>query len=739
MEENGRIYLDYNATTPIDPAVAEAMKPFLYGFFGNPSSSHWFGSESKKAIESARSHVAALLNCSSGEVIFTSGGTESNNLAIKGAAFSLRHKGNHIISSQIEHPAVVEVCHYLQTQGFSITWLPVDEFGLVHPEELEKAITPQTILISIMHANNEVGTLQPIKELSDIAHSHGILFHTDAAQTIGKVDVDVKKLGVDLLSIAGHKFYAPKGVGALYIRSGLKLEKLLHGADHEQNIRAGTENVLEIAGLGKACQLAKVHLVEHSRHMQEMRDNLYAAIREWLPEVRLNGHPELRLPNTLSLSFPGIEANLLLSALEVKGIAASAGAACHSESVSISPVLTAMMIPMNLAMGTLRFSTGRFTTTAQVEKAAELISESVRELRPEESIVSDVAGDFRDYPLTQFTQGLGCACKMKPQVLQKILAGLPIPVDPSILVGSSTSDDAAVVKLSDEQAVVLTVDFFTPIVDDPFSFGAIAAANALSDIYAMGARPLFALNIVGFPSGRLPHSILGEILKGAQSIAEEAGIPILGGHTIDDPEPKFGMCVLGLVHPEKVLRNRGAKPGDLIILTKPLGTGVLCTAMKRKLTDRETEKEVIDTMSILNRRAAEIISKYPVSACTDVTGFGLSGHLQEMIASSELNALLDSRTIPLLSKATDYTAAGIVPGGTKNNLEFAEEFTVWGEQVPDVIRTLICDAQTSGGLLFTVEEKAGKELITKLRQEGYPQAAIVGVMQAGGSGKIKVD
>jgi cysteine desulfurase len=738
MEENGKIYLDYNATTPINPAVAEAMKPFLYGHFGNPSSSHWFGAQAKKAVEIARRQVADFLHCSPSEIIFTSGGTESNNMAIKGTAYALRHKGNHIITSQVEHPAVAEVCSYLERDGFSITRLPVDEYGMVHPEELEKAITPQTILISIMHANNETGTIQPVEELAAIARVHKIIFHTDAAQTVGKIPVDTKILNVDLLSLAGHKFYAPKGIGALYIRSGIKPEKILHGADHEQNLRAGTENILEIAGLGKACEIAAAGLEENKKHMKEMRDRLFTGISERIPEAKLNGHPEKRLPNTLNISFPCIEANLLLSALETKGLAVSAGAACHSESVSISPVLQAMHIPLKIAMGTIRFSTGKFTTRQQIDRAIDIISDSIGELQTDKPIANDIPGNMKSWPLTHYTQGLGCACKMKPQVLEKILADLPIPVDPTILVGSNTSDDAAVMKLSDELAAVLTVDFFTPIVDDPFSFGAIAAANAMSDVYAMGAKPLFALNIVGFPSNRLPHSILTEILKGAQSKAKEAGIHILGGHTIDDPEPKFGQCVLGLVHPGKILRNKGANPGDWIILTKPIGTGILCTAMKRGLTGPDAEKNTIASMSQLNKIAAEIISEYPVSSCTDVTGFGLSGHLHEMIGETNLNASLNANTIPLLPDASQFAASGIVPGGTKNNMEFAAGFMEWQDDVPEILKILICDAQTSGGLLFTLDEKSASRILDELRNAGYPHAAIIGKMQGDGEGKIFV-
>jgi cysteine desulfurase NifS len=372
------IYLDYNATTPTDPEVAEAMRPYLFDHFGNPSSSHWFGVQAKNAVENARAQVADLLNCTPDEVVFTSGGSESNNYAIKGAALAHVEKGNHIIASSIEHPGVAEVCTYLTAQGFRSTYLPVDEFGLINLQDLKNAITPQTILITIMHANNEVGTIQPIAEIAEIAKDLGILFHTDAAQSVGKIPTRVDDLSVDLLSIAGHKLYAPKGIGALYIRGGVQLEKLIHGAAHERGLRAGTENILEIVGLGKACEIAKRDLRENMTHLREMRDLLYQKLSAGQGEIKLNGHPEKRLPNTLSVSFKGIEANTLLA--ETEGVAASAGAACHSDSVKVSPVIQAMGVPLAYAMGTIRFSTGKMTTVEEINSAAAQIIETADRL-----------------------------------------------------------------------------------------------------------------------------------------------------------------------------------------------------------------------------------------------------------------------------------------------------------------------------------------------------------------------
>jgi cysteine desulfurase len=375
------IYLDYNATTPIDPEVAEAMGPYLFERFGNPSCSHWYGAQTKEAVAIARDQVANLLNCSSDEVVFTSGGSESNNYAIKGAAFANRGKGNHLITSSIEHPAVIEVCKYLEEKDFQVTYLPVDQFGQVDPRAVEKAITSSTVLISIMHANNEVGTIQPIAEIATIARDHGIVFHTDAAQSAGKIPTTINHLGVDLLSIAGHKLYGPKGIGALYIRRGIQLEKLLHGAGHEQGRRAGTENVLEIVGLGKACEIAKRDLEKNMDHMQKMRDLLHRELKTEWHEIKLNGHPERRLPNTLSVSFRNIEANQLLA--EIDRVAASAGAACHSGSVKVSSVLQAMQVELEYAMGTVRFSTGKMTTAEEVKESAAIFVKTARRLQAE--------------------------------------------------------------------------------------------------------------------------------------------------------------------------------------------------------------------------------------------------------------------------------------------------------------------------------------------------------------------
>jgi len=371
------IYLDYNATTPHDPEVIAAMRPYLEETFGNPSSGHWHGNQPRQAVMQARRQAAALLNCRAEEIVFTSGGTESNNQAIKGIAYAYRNKGNHIITSQIEHPAILEVCKYLEDHGFEVTYLPVDEQGLVSVSDVAAAIKPQTILITIMHANNEVGSIQPIAAISELAKKHDIPVHTDAAQSVGKIPAAVDTLGVDLLSVAGHKLYAPKGIGVLYIRNGVKLATFMHGAGQESGRRAGTENVLEIVGLGKACEIARRDLVKNADHMQAMRDRLYEGLKKKSEPVRLNGHPHQRLPNTLSLSFHDREANRILEKIGPE-IAASAGAACHSDTIEISHVLKAMNVPLVWAKGTLRLTTGRHTTAEEIDRAIRVIGEAVK-------------------------------------------------------------------------------------------------------------------------------------------------------------------------------------------------------------------------------------------------------------------------------------------------------------------------------------------------------------------------
>ena len=366
------IYLDYNASTPIDPAVAAAMRPFLDGRYGNPSSGHWASIEAKAALEKARGQVAASLQCADDEIVFTSGGSEANNLALKGVFFSLRDKGNHIVTTAIEHPAIVEPCRFLERLGAQVTYLPVDGTGRVNPADVRRAITPRTILVTIMHANNEVGTVEPIAECARIAHERGILFHTDAAQSVGKISTDVTELGVDLLSIAGHKVYAPKGVGALYVRRGVRLEPLIHGAGHESGRRAGTESALLAVALGTACERAR-DLAPMDR-VRTLRDHFWHELQKSFGNrIALNGHPTHRLPNTLDVSFVGRIGAEILTRLDT--VAASTGSACHAGRIELSPVLQAMGVAPEVGMGAIRFSLGRTTTRDEIDATVERLTE----------------------------------------------------------------------------------------------------------------------------------------------------------------------------------------------------------------------------------------------------------------------------------------------------------------------------------------------------------------------------
>jgi cysteine desulfurase len=366
-----KIYLDYNASTPLAPQVRTAMLPYLEQDYGNPSSQHWAGSPARAAVEQARGQAANLLGCAPDEIVFTSGGTEANNHALKGVFFARRDRGNHIITSQIEHPAILAPCRFLERFGAEVTCVPVDGAGMVDPEDVRRAITPRTVLVSVMHANNEVGTIQPLAEIGRIAHEHGILFHTDAAQSVGKIAARVDDLGVDLLSVAGHKLYAPKGVGALYIRQGVVLEPFMHGAGHEHGRRAGTENVILDVALGAACELAQD--LAWTDRLRQLRDQFWDALREnFGQQVVLNGHPTRRLPNTLNVSFAGkIGADVLARMPEV---AASTGSACHEGSIQSSPVLRAMRVPPEFGMGAIRFSLGRMSTWEDLSRVVAMLA-----------------------------------------------------------------------------------------------------------------------------------------------------------------------------------------------------------------------------------------------------------------------------------------------------------------------------------------------------------------------------
>lgn len=363
------IYLDYNATTPVAPEVVDAMLPFLRRHFGNPSSSHVYGRRGADAVAEARSQVAALVGARSAEIVFTGCATEANNLALLGVARALGDAKRHLVVSAVEHPAVMAPAARLQEQGWALTVVGVDEFGRVSPDEVARALRPDTAMVSVMHANNEVGTIQPIQEIARLTRARGIVLHTDAAQSAGKVPVDVDALDVDLLTLAGHKFYAPKGVGALYVRAGTLLNAVAYGAEQEGGLRPGTENVPGIVGLGAAAMLARVSLREVNAQLRELRDRLHTLLGDAIPGLGLNGHPEHRLPNTLNLSFPGVGGRALL--LEASGtVAASVGSACHSEHDAVSGVLAAMGVDATRATGAVRLSVGRMTTADDVSRAA---------------------------------------------------------------------------------------------------------------------------------------------------------------------------------------------------------------------------------------------------------------------------------------------------------------------------------------------------------------------------------
>ena len=375
------IYLDHAATTPTDPAVVQAMLPFFTRIYGNPSSMHAFGQEAKRAIEAARDSIASFLGAKPEEIIFTSGGTESNNFILKGIAASAGNRGNHIITSAIEHHAVLESCHYLEKQGFHVTYLPVDRFGLVDPDDVKRNITDKTILISVMHANNEIGTIEPIAEIGRITRKRGVPFHTDAVQTFGHLPINVDELNIDALSASAHKFYGPKGVGILYLRRGTRIQSFMHGGEQERKRRASTHNVTGIVGFGKAVELAVEGMEGEARQEILLRDKLISGILEQIEDTRLNGHPVHRLPNNVNISVAYIEGESMILNLDMEGIAVSTGSACTSASLESSHVLTAIGLPHELAHGSLRLTPGRATTEADIDRTLDVLPGIVKKLR----------------------------------------------------------------------------------------------------------------------------------------------------------------------------------------------------------------------------------------------------------------------------------------------------------------------------------------------------------------------
>lgn len=375
------IYLDNNATTKTDEEVVKAMMPYLLDNYGNPSSIYKIGRENKKVVEDSREKIAKILNCEPNEIYFTSGGSESDNTAIRGIAYSYKNKGNHIITSKIEHPAVLETCKQLEKEGFEVSYIGTDENGIVDLEELKKEIKQATTLITIMFANNEIGTLQPIKEIGEIAKKNNIIFHTDGVQAVGSVLIDVKELNIDSLSLSAHKFYGPKGIGVLYVRKGIKFEKIVNGGHQERNKRAGTENVSGIVGLAKAIELAYQNLEENNKKIKELRDYYVEQVKEKIPYIKINGDMEKRLPGNSNISFRFIEGEGLLLNLDLKGICASSGSACTSGSLDPSHVLLAIGLPHEIAHGSLRISIGKYNTKEEIDYLVENLVEIVGRLR----------------------------------------------------------------------------------------------------------------------------------------------------------------------------------------------------------------------------------------------------------------------------------------------------------------------------------------------------------------------
>jgi len=376
-----RIYLDYAATAPVLPEVLEAMLPFFSESYGNPSGIHGTGREARKAVEQARRQTARVLGAESGEILFTSGGSESDNLAIQGTAAALKEKGNHLITTRIEHPAVRNTCRWLEKQGYQVTWLPVDRFGEVDPEAVREAIRPETILVSVMTANNEIGTVEPVAEIGQICREKGVVFHTDAVQAAGSLPLRANEMKADLISLSAHKFHGPKGVGALYIRKGTRLDALIHGGAQERGLRAGTENTAGIVGLGKAIETAEENRESNVRRIRELRDLLIREILGRVPEARLNGHPERRLANHCHFSFPGVESEALLLRLDLAGIAASGGSACTSGSLEPSHVLEAIGLEKDRIQGSIRLTLGRETTEEEIRETIRILPEIVADLR----------------------------------------------------------------------------------------------------------------------------------------------------------------------------------------------------------------------------------------------------------------------------------------------------------------------------------------------------------------------
>ncbi|MBP1620183.1 MAG: selenium donor protein/cysteine desulfurase NifS,TIGR03402 [Acidobacteria bacterium] len=737
------VYLDYNATTPVDPRVIEAMRPALASLFGNPSSGHRPGRAARAAVEEARERVAACLGAESDEIVFTSGGSESDNQAIHGVVAA--RGGGHVVVSAVEHPAVLEPARALAAEGrIRLTVVPVDRFGRVDPDEIERALAADTVLVSVMLANNEVGTLEPVAEIAARCRRRGVLVHTDAAQAVGKVPVDVGTLGVDLLTVAGHKLYAPKGIGALFVRRGVELAPLIRGAGHERGLRSGTENVASIVGLGVACSLAAAELAEERERLAALRDRLEAMLAEGFPALVRHGHPVERLPNTASVAFPGVDANLLLTRLADE-VGASAGAACHTDAVHPSAVLLAMGVDAAMAMSTVRFSVGRFSTADEVERAARRVVEVARELAGDRATSSAAPGP--GVRLTRFTHGLGCACKLQPRLLEEVVRRLPRPQHAEILVGAfrrrlrvaaagrhGAGPDTRLLHAGGRRATAVRCD-------------------------RRGQRALRRLRDGRDPAVRPQHCWLPGRRAAGRGAARDPGRRAggrrgsrrrrarrphrrghraevrLGRHRHDRRRPALAQRRRGA---DQLWRNAGAREGDLLVLTKPLGVGIWATAAKHDAADAAGWARACATMRRLNAAGAAALRPARPRAVTDVTGFGLLGHLHELLAASRCDGEVWLGAVPVLDGTRRLIALGEVPGGTRANLEHAAAFTSFAEGIVVDDRLLLADAQTSGGLLAAVPADAAGPLLERLHDGGDDGAAIVGRITGPGDGRVRV-
>ena len=600
---------------------------------------------------------------------------------------------------------------------------------------MAKATANETALVTIIHAQNEIGTLQPVAEIVRQVQSVGALIHTDAAQSIGKVVVDVNKLGVDLLSIAGHKLYAPKGTGALYVRRGVKLPPLLVGASQERGLRPGTENVAYIVALGEACRLASMTLEKASQQMAFAANHFFRTLQQNIPEIALVGHPTERLPNTLNVLFPGVRSStsgILSRCFRFERVRLP----CRQRRASA--ILLALGIPREKALGTVRLSLGRSTTIEDVSTAAARLVgtwHSLQRSAPVRVLERRIDERHAANRLSHLSHGGGCGCKLAPSVLQQLLSNHPTATPyKQLLVGLETGDDAAVWQLDNGTCIIATTDFFMPMVDDPYDFGRIAASNAISDVYAMGGSPIMALAILGMPVDKIPPEMVRRILEGGASVCSAAGIPVAGGHSIDSPEPIYGLAVIGISSKANIRRNSDAKAGDRLILTKALGVGVYSAAFKKNALSRAAYDEFIASTTLLNRVGTRLGEDPDVHAMTDVTGFGLLGHALEIARGSNMTVRIDPSRLPYLKDAATLAQNGFVTGASGRNWKSYDTSVTLPAGTPDWQRQLFCDPQTSGGLLVSCAPAHADELLKTIVAAGYPDAKNIGYVTDGKPG-----